>query len=153
MRKPICHGSPMRPNTLDRESGRALDGLAASGSFAKLLLRKGHQAQALPRLPQALVMISMLISTSLSLLVPCAAQNRQRQVALHEEHAPASKKPGGYYALVIGINNYQHLNKLKTPVNDARELTRILHNEYRFETKTLLDATRRQILDSLDYYR
>jgi uncharacterized caspase-like protein len=95
----------------------------------------------------------MLIATSLSFLVPCAAQNRQRQVALREEHAPASKKPGDYYALVIGINNYQHLNKLKTPVNDAKELSQILHDKYKFETSLLLDATRRQVLDSLDHYR
>jgi uncharacterized caspase-like protein len=153
MWKPICPGSPMGPDILARESGRVLDGPAEPGSFAKLLLGKEHQAQALPRLPQALVMISMLIATSLSFLVPCAAQNRKRQVALQEEHAPASKKSGGYYALVIGINNYQHLNKLKTPLNDAKELARILHDEYRFETKMLLDATRRQVLDSLDDYR
>jgi hypothetical protein len=61
---------------------------------------------------------------------------------------------GSYYALLIGINNYQHLTKLQTPVNDAKALAKLLKEEYGFETKTLLngDATREKIFDLLFDY-
>ena len=62
---------------------------------------------------------------------------------------------GRYHALVIGIQNYQYLTKLKTPLNDAREIARILRYKYGFEVTLLLDetATRKEILRSLEELR
>jgi len=60
---------------------------------------------------------------------------------------------GKYHALVIGNNEYKHLPKLKTAVNDAKSMSIILRNSYGFETKLILNGTRRQILRALDYYR
>ncbi|OGW13960.1 MAG: hypothetical protein A3K09_01915 [Nitrospinae bacterium RIFCSPLOWO2_12_FULL_47_7] len=58
-----------------------------------------------------------------------------------------------YYALIIGNNNYKHLPKLKTAVNDAQGVEKMLKNRYGFETKLLIDATRSDILDSINEMR
>jgi len=63
---------------------------------------------------------------------------------------------GPYYALVIGINNYQHFEKLRTPVNDAKALAKLLHDQYGFkEPKLLLNgsATRKDVFDALIEYQ
>jgi len=60
---------------------------------------------------------------------------------------------GRFYALIIGNNNYQHLPKLATPWNDAKELAKTLREMYGFETEVLLDATRSDILESLNSFR
>jgi uncharacterized caspase-like protein len=65
----------------------------------------------------------------------------------------ASELSGHYYALVIGINNYQHLPKLGTAVQDAQALASILRDQYGFQTTILTDATRDQILKALNDYR
>ncbi|MBI5748753.1 MAG: SUMF1/EgtB/PvdO family nonheme iron enzyme [Nitrospinae bacterium] len=64
--------------------------------------------------------------------------------------APVNTK---YYALIIGNNNYKHLPKLKTAVNDAQGVEKMLKNRYGFETKLLIDATRSDILDSVNEMR
>lgn len=132
MRNPIFSEFLMKPDTADRVS--------ASLTISRLL--------------HFFLLVTLLAAITWSLPLPCAAKNGQkREVTPQEEDTPASKRPGVYYALVIGINNYQHLNKLKTPVNDAKQLAQILQSGYKFETKMLLDATRRQVLDALDQYR
>jgi len=64
---------------------------------------------------------------------------------------PKKLSTGDYYALVIGINDYQHIPRLKTALNDARTVASILQNEYGFTVTTLLNqqATRENILDKL----
>jgi uncharacterized caspase-like protein len=59
---------------------------------------------------------------------------------------------GNYYALVIGINIYQHMPQLKTAVNDARAVAKVLKNQYGFQVTTLLDrkATRSNIVSQLN---
>ena len=58
-----------------------------------------------------------------------------------------------YYALIIGNNNYKHLPKLKTAVNDAKAVEKILKNQYGFETKLLIDAPRKDILSAINDFR
>ncbi len=60
---------------------------------------------------------------------------------------------GRYHALVIGIDNYKHLPKLKTAVNDARAIGELLEKEYGFVVTLLLEPTRNDIVDALDVYR
>ncbi len=60
---------------------------------------------------------------------------------------------GRFYALVIGNDNYAHLPKLKTAVADARAVANTLTTDYGFAVTTLLDATRSQIVDTLDEFR
>jgi Caspase domain len=58
-----------------------------------------------------------------------------------------------YYALIIGNDNYQHINKLKTATNDARAVEELLRRQYGFTTILLEDATREKILTALADYR
>jgi Caspase domain len=53
--------------------------------------------------------------------------------------------PFDYYALIIGNSNYSHMEKLKTPTNDAREIADLLQSRYQFNVKLLIDATHDQI--------
>jgi len=60
---------------------------------------------------------------------------------------------GKYHALVIGNNDYQHLPDLKTAMADAKAVKEVLVNDYGFDTKLLLNATRDDLLEALDGYR
>jgi hypothetical protein len=60
---------------------------------------------------------------------------------------------GHYHALVIGIDNYQHMKPLKTPISDAKEIARVLQDEYGYDVTTLYDANRYQILEALNRLR
>ena len=73
----------------------------------------------------------------------------------------APKKPdpiamiayGRYHALVIGNNEYLFLKPLKTALNDARVMARLLGEQYGFDVALLQNATRRDILKALAGYR
>ena len=60
---------------------------------------------------------------------------------------------GKYHALVIGNNAYKHLPDLKTAVNDAKTVAKILSDEYGFNVSLLINARHEEILDALDVYR
>ncbi len=60
---------------------------------------------------------------------------------------------GRYKALVIGNNDYRDLPDLKTAVNDARAVARLLTDDYGFDTKLLIDATRGDIFTELGRLR
>ena len=54
-----------------------------------------------------------------------------------------------YYALVIGNNNYEHLEKLDAAENDAKVLAKVLEKKYGFEVKLLLNADYDTTVNSL----
>jgi chromosome segregation ATPase len=60
--------------------------------------------------------------------------------------------PAHYHALIIGNSNYRLMPKLKTPVNDAEEIRKVLEGRYGFEVKLLTDATRAEIGRALYEY-
>jgi ankyrin repeat protein len=60
---------------------------------------------------------------------------------------------GNYYALVIGIDNYKFLPKLKTAINDAQIIAEVLNQNYGFEVELLIDAERSDLLLSLGKLR
>lgn len=60
---------------------------------------------------------------------------------------------GTYHALVIGNNDYKILRRLRTAVNDAREVARILERDYGFKVTLLLNATRYDTLSALNAMR
>jgi hypothetical protein len=60
---------------------------------------------------------------------------------------------GAYHALVIGNDDYQKLPKLKSPKNDAEEISRILRDKYGFQTTTMINASRFEIYTMLDKFR
>jgi hypothetical protein len=85
---------------------------------------------------------------------PAFAQNEKstRGVIDTTSQPSTTEQLGPYYALVIGINEYRYLRKLTTAVNDATEVADLLREHYGFETKVLSNATRHEILSSLDHY-
>jgi uncharacterized caspase-like protein len=60
---------------------------------------------------------------------------------------------GRYHALVIGIDAYRHLDRLDTAINDARAIAALLSDDYKFDVTLLTDATRADIVDTLDDFR
>ncbi|MHC4270469.1 MAG: caspase family protein [Planctomycetota bacterium] len=64
-----------------------------------------------------------------------------------------SKSFGDYYALIIGNKNYDNWPKLKTPEMDALEIAELLGTKYGFKTKVLIDATRYELLQTLNELR
>ncbi len=74
------------------------------------------------------------------------------------EPSPATKPLldlayGAFHALVIGNNDYKHLPKLKTAVADAREVKRVLSDDYGFAVTLLEKATRSDILRAVNKLR
>ncbi|MBF0444760.1 MAG: caspase family protein [Magnetococcales bacterium] len=89
------------------------------------------------------------------------AQNDKKIIVSQEYKKPFAKASsatdninfGNYHALVIGINQYQHLPNLKTAVNDARTVATLLQNEFGFKVKRLENSSRKSILTALNNYR
>jgi hypothetical protein len=59
---------------------------------------------------------------------------------------------GRFHALIIGVDDYQHLTKLKTAVADAKMVANQLRREYAFNIQMLLNPTRDEVMDALDSY-
>jgi uncharacterized caspase-like protein len=60
---------------------------------------------------------------------------------------------GRYYALVVGNNDYAHLDDLKTPVNDASVVADLLRRDYGFEVELMLNATREDLVSAFNRLR
>jgi len=60
---------------------------------------------------------------------------------------------GKYYALIIAIDDYHHINKLSQPINDATRLQQVLTSSYNFKPENvffLKNPTRSEIIDKMD---
>ncbi len=89
------------------------------------------------------------------LLLPLAHSQTKRGLEPEPPQPGADGQLGSFYALVIGINDYHApLPALKSAVNDARAVGKILEEHYGFHVQYLLDAqaTRFNILDALGKY-
>ncbi|MCX5808027.1 MAG: caspase family protein [Proteobacteria bacterium] len=83
---------------------------------------------------------------SLFVLVVCIAalgfvfaSDEQRGIQFAPEAASnIAEDFGNYYAIIIGINNYEKWPKLKTAVNDAETLAKTLKEHYGFKDVTLI---------------
>ena len=60
---------------------------------------------------------------------------------------------GNYHALVIGNDDYRLMPRLKTAVNDAKEVARLLREQYGSKVTLLLNANRYEIVSALDTLR
>jgi len=60
---------------------------------------------------------------------------------------------GSYHALVVGNNNYQNMPKLRTAINDARDMADLLQAKYGFNVRLLVNATRMETLKAIYSYR
>ena len=86
------------------------------------------------------------------------AITRKELADASKAHKPNSAIPtninfGNYHALVIGLNNYLNLPKLRTAVTDARAIGETLRAQYGFKVTILINPTRDQMLDKLDGLR
>jgi uncharacterized membrane protein len=68
---------------------------------------------------------------------------------------PAPVASAKYYALLIGVNDYQDLsiNDLQNPINDTEKLKRVLSQRYQFESQNiyhLKNPTKRDIISQLE---
>lgn len=79
-----------------------------------------------------------------------ASNSDYSTIGLRQTDTPDNRD---YVALIIGNNDYIHLNHLDTAVADAKAIADILQREYGFKTKVLLDANRFEILSALNAYR
>lgn len=70
-----------------------------------------------------------------------------------DANTPGTIDFGRYEALVIGNNAYAHLRPLKTAINDAIAVGKVLEEMYGFTVTLLTDASREQIIASLDDLR
>jgi peptidoglycan hydrolase-like protein with peptidoglycan-binding domain len=82
-------------------------------------------------------------------------KKQAEHLAARRDNKP-KKKPvrpninaGNFHALVIGINRYRNLPRLRTAVTDARAVADMLKRGYGFRTTLLTNATRGVILDTL----
>ncbi len=60
---------------------------------------------------------------------------------------------GGFHALVIGNQDYQFMPDLATATSDAKEVAKVLKDEFGFKVTLLNDATRYQVLSELNRLR
>jgi len=60
---------------------------------------------------------------------------------------------GSYYALVIGLQDYQFWDDLASPHHDVNRIAGLLSSKYGFETTVMLDANAREILSALNDLR
>jgi len=57
---------------------------------------------------------------------------------------------GKFYALVIGVQNYDHVEKLDTPVNDINAVADILSNDYGFTVTKVVNADNISIMEAIN---
>ncbi|MEX2615100.1 MAG: caspase family protein [Alphaproteobacteria bacterium] len=60
---------------------------------------------------------------------------------------------GRYHALVIGINDYKALPKLKTALTDARAVAKVLREDYGYTVRLMENPERDDIIDEFDRLR
>lgn|GEM_PF-5113598 len=85
---------------------------------------------------------------------PVPADPSPTRAEQSESQVPLTRvATGRYHALVIGNDSYQYVPRLKTAVADARVIESVLREQYGFETKLLLNASRQAIFLAISHYR
>ncbi len=96
------------------------------------------------------VHVKALVTFTALMLVAFILQTADARIV---DIADRKMDTGRYFALVIGIDSYRNLPKLKTARDDASDIAAILREKYGFNTTVLLDATRARIIRTLDRFR
>ena len=98
-------------------------------------------------------MVSLFMITICFWFLPFSIHAASRGISVISDLNHQSGKLGAYRALIIGINDYKDPNipDLKTPVNDAKAMGKLLHDRYGFQVDLLLNrkATRESIFRAL----
>lgn len=99
----------------------------------------------------------LLISFMLILHLFSAANASDRGIGIVEKKPEISQIPmGNFYAVLIGIDDYEHWPRLSTAVKDTKAIEDVLSTRYgfvdnRIKRITNRDATREGILESLEW--
>jgi peptidoglycan hydrolase-like protein with peptidoglycan-binding domain len=129
-----------------------LDGLAGSGTANAI--KEWQQRNGLPKTGE----VTDLQLAKLELeAIQHLRKTKSKPVAVASVKDIKSDKYAGiefgnYHALVIGIDEYKHLPKLKTAVNDAEAVAAVLKSDYGFDVNLLRNAKRSDVMDALDDY-
>jgi hypothetical protein len=75
------------------------------------------------------------------------------ETAMRPPAVTSVDRAGKFYALIIGNDDYKYLQNLKTAKKDARAVEEMLHRQYKFQTRLLLDATRNDIIGAINHFR
>ena len=57
---------------------------------------------------------------------------------------------GKFYALVIGVQDYDNVENLDTPINDVNAIADVLANDYGFTVKKVIDADNVSIMEAIN---
>jgi hypothetical protein len=60
------------------------------------------------------------------------------------------KSFGRFYALIIGVQEYEHLDSLQSPLNDAREAAKVLEEKYGFSVKLLTNPDQIELMKTVN---
>lgn len=116
--------------------------LGGSGTFsAEILLRPGDNQ----------ITVTALGVNRIQATEQFTISRETGQVATLKPLTPITS--GAYYALIIGNNVYRNMERLKTAVNDATAVDQTLKEFYGFQTKLLLNATRKETLSAINEFR
>lgn len=119
---------------------------------AQLKAREGELVQERGRLGALQAQVAQLQGEAKALREAARAPTIARGGGL-ERVSPVDFAFGRYYALVIGNNDYQHLQDLETAVHDARSVEEVLRRRYGFKTTLLINASRYELLSALNKLR
>ncbi len=97
-------------------------------------------------------LLSILLPLFLFVLfvLPYSALSTMRGISVTSEQGESLYLYKGYYALVVGISDYDRWPKLPNAVNDAKEVASKLE-ELGFDVKLVLDPTSREMESALNH--
>ncbi len=78
------------------------------------------------------------------------ALSKPRQFEFSVGHDTKESEFGRYYALVIGNQQYQHMDDLVTPVSDTEKVSQLLETKYGFEVIRLNNSDNIAIMDAIN---
>ncbi|OQY51209.1 MAG: hypothetical protein DRR08_03170 [Candidatus Parabeggiatoa sp. nov. 2] len=117
-------------------------------------VQSSNECEEVARLRQALEQTKQKVAELQNKLQMHERGAKRRHSKNKRRETGSNKLPlGTYHALIIGNNQYQHLSKLKTAVNDAKVVDELLRTRYGYKTTVLLNANRYQILNALNQLR
>ena len=79
-----------------------------------------------------------------------ALAQTSQALAKAEEVSAGGRNFGRYYALLIGNENYQHLDDLGTPLSDVQRLADVLQEDYSFQVQILTNGSDAGLLQAVN---
>jgi hypothetical protein len=100
-------------------------------------------------IPLAPAAAALVLSLGLPASVRAQAAEPARGPVLVGSTRPSSEVPRRDYALLIGVDRYDHFPRLNNPVRDASEIEAELKTFYGFDTTLMPNPTEAEILEAL----